>query len=100
MTTNKEMQLAAFRDLNAFPSLLEAMKDPFVDQPMPFLGNQKARQMWRTVAEQIPSVNVNKLDPVAEEILAAELDKVLETNKDIKTALEDAQKQAQRRIRR
>jgi multiple sugar transport system substrate-binding protein len=100
MTTNKEMQLAAFRDLNAFPSLLEAMKDPFVDQPMPFLGNQKARQMWRTVAEQIPSVNVNKLDPVAEEILAAELDKVLETNKDIKTALEDAQKQAERRIRR
>jgi hypothetical protein len=32
--------------------------------------------------------------------LAAELDKVLETNKDIKAALEDAQKQAERRIRR
>jgi multiple sugar transport system substrate-binding protein len=100
MSTNKEMQLAAFRDLNAFPSLLEAMKDPFVDQPIPFLGNQKARQMWRTVAEKIPAIDVNKLDPVAEEILAAELDKVLETNKDIKTALDDAQKQAERRIRR
>jgi multiple sugar transport system substrate-binding protein len=100
MTTNKEMQLAAFRDLNAFPSLLEAMKDPFIDRPMPFLGDQKARQMWRTVAEKIPQIDVNKLDPVAEEILAAELDKVLETNKDIQTALSDAQKQVERRVRR
>jgi multiple sugar transport system substrate-binding protein len=100
MTTNKEMQLAAFKELNAYPALLEAGKDTFIDQPVAFLGGQKARQIWRVAAEKIPAIEVNKLDPVAGEILAAELDKVLETNKDIKTALEDAQKQAERRIRR
>jgi multiple sugar transport system substrate-binding protein len=43
---------------------------------------------------------VNKLDPIAEEIVAGELDKVLETNKEIKTALADAQKQIERRVRK
>lgn len=100
MTTNKEMQLAAFKQLDAFPALIEAGKDPFVDQPIEFLGGQKARQIWRVAAANIPAIAVNKLDPIAAEIVAAELDKVLETNKSIKTALADAQRQIERRIRK
>lgn len=100
MTTNKEMQLAALKDLNAFPALIEASKDAFIDQPVPFLDGQKARQLWRVSAEKIPAITVNRLDPLAGEILAAELDKVLETGKDIDVALADAQKAAERRVRR
>jgi multiple sugar transport system substrate-binding protein len=100
MTTSKEMQLAAYKQLNAYPSLIEAGKDSFADQPIDFLGGQKARQLWRTAASKIPAIEVNKLDPIAEEIVAGELDKVLETNKEIKTALADAQKQIERRVRK
>jgi multiple sugar transport system substrate-binding protein len=100
MTTNKEMQLAAFKSLDAFPALIEAANDPFIDAPIEFLGGQKARQIWRVAAAKIPAIEVNKLDPIAEEIVNAELDKVLEGGKDIKTALADAQKQVERRIRK
>jgi multiple sugar transport system substrate-binding protein len=100
MATNKEMQLAAFKQLDAYPALIEAASDPFVDEPIEFLGGQKARQIWRTAAARIPAIEVNKLDSIATEIVAAELDKVLVENKDIKAALADAQRQVERRVRR
>lgn len=100
MTTNKEMQLAAYKQLDAYPALIEAGKDSFADQSIDFLGGQKARLLWRVAAAKIPAIEVNKLDPIADEIVAGELDKVLESNKDIKTALADAQRQIERRIRK
>lgn len=100
MTTDKQMQVAAFSGLDAFPAVLEAAKDPFVDQPVEFFGGQKARAMWRTTAAKIPALKVHKLDPVADEIMNAELTKVLDEGKDIKLALNDAQKQVERRMRK
>ena len=100
MTTNKEMQVAAFKGLDAFPALIEAARDPFVEQPVEFFAGQKARQLWRSAAAKIPVITVNKLDPAAEEIMNAELTKVLDENKDIKLALADAQRQADRRSRK
>ena len=100
MSTNKEVQIAAFRELDAFPALVEATTDPFVDQPMDFLGGQKARQDWRATAAKIPATEVDKLDPVAAEVVSAEFDKVLEQDKDVKTALADAKKAIERRVRR
>jgi multiple sugar transport system substrate-binding protein len=100
MTTNKEMQIAAFSSLDAFPSLIEAANDSFTDQPVEFFAGQKARQLWKTAAARIPAIDVNKLDPIADEIMNAELAKVLDEDKDIKTALADAQKQLERRIRK
>ncbi|MBW8828416.1 MAG: extracellular solute-binding protein [Burkholderiales bacterium] len=100
MSTNREVQIAAFRELDAFPALVDATTDAFVDQPMEFLGGQKARQDWKATAAKIPATDVDKLDPVAAEVVAAEFDKVLEQGKDVKTALADAKKAIERRVRR
>ena len=100
MTTNREVQIAAFRELDAFPALIEATNDPFVDQPVEFLGNTRARQQWKATAQKIPAVDVDRLDPVAAEVITAEFDKVLEQGKDVKLALADARKAIERRIRR
>lgn len=100
MSTNEEVQLAAFRDLDAFPALIEATNDPFVDKPVEFLGNQVARKAWKATALQIPAVTVDRLDPVAAEVVAAEFDKVIEQGKDVKQALADARKAIDRRVRR
>jgi multiple sugar transport system substrate-binding protein len=43
LTTNKDMQIEAFRGIDAFPSLLAAQNDPFIEQPIEYLGGQKAR---------------------------------------------------------
>jgi multiple sugar transport system substrate-binding protein len=100
MTTNKEMQIEAFRKLDAFPALVEAQSDAFVNEPIEYFGGQKARQLWKVSADKIQAIAVDKFDPVANEIVNAELDKVLEQNKDIKTALADAQAALKKRVRR
>lgn len=100
MTTDKTMQLAAFKKLDAFPSLLAAVDDPFIDEPIAYLGGQRARQLWRDSAARIPALQVNRLDATVDLIVKAELNRVLEQGKDIKVALADAQRHAERRIRR
>lgn len=100
MATSKEVQLAAFRELDAFPALIEATNDPFVDQPVEFLGNQPARKAWKATAMRIPAIAVDRLDPVAAEVVATEFDKVIEQGKDVKLALADARKAIDRRVRR
>lgn len=100
MATNKDVQLAAFRELDAFPALVEATNDPFVDQPVEFLGNQPARKAWKATAMRIPAIAVDRLDPVAAEVVATEFDKVIEQGKEVKLALADARKAIERRVRR
>jgi len=100
MTLNREMQLAAFKVRDAFPALLGAHTDAFYDQPIAFLGGQKARLLWREAALKIKAVEVHKLDPIADEIVTLELDKVLNHGKSIPLALADAKALLERRVRR
>ncbi len=99
MCFDKEQQLNALKSLDAWPALLAAQNDPFIHQPMPFLGGQKARELWKVAAEKAPAIAVNKLDPVAADVVNAELEQVLEKDKPIDQALKDAQQQIERRIR-
>jgi multiple sugar transport system substrate-binding protein len=100
MTLTPELQLAAFKSQDAFPALIETHKDAFFDQPIEFLGGQKARLIWREAAQKANAVNVHKLDPIAEEIINTELDKVLDQGKDVRTALADAKALLERRVKR
>ena len=79
---------------------MQVHKDPFLDQPIEFLGGQKARLLWREAAQKTAAIDVHKLDPIAEEIVNTELDKVLDQGKDIRKALQDAQALLERRARR
>ena len=100
LTLDRGMQLAAFKSQDAFPALLETYDDPFFDQPIDFLGGQKARVGWRDAASRVAAVDVHKQDAFADEVINTELDKVLDRGKDIPTALADAQRLLQQRARR
>lgn len=100
MTLSPEVQLSAFKSQDAFPALVDVHNDAFFDQPIDFLGGQKARLLWRDASRKITAVDVNKLDPIAEEIINTEMDKVLDQGKDIPTALADAKALLERRVRR
>ena len=91
MTADKQTQLDSLRTLDTFPSLLAAQQDPVIDEPMPFLGGQKARVLWRESARRIPVVKMHKQHKFADEVVNAELDNVLEYGKSIPQALADAQ---------
>ncbi len=100
MTLNRDVQLSAFRSQDAFPALLETYDDPFFDQPIEFLGGQKARIGWREAAGKITVVSVHKQDAFADEVINTELDKVLDRGKDIGVALADAQRLLSKRAHR
>ncbi len=100
MTLDPQRQLQAFKDFDAFPSLLATHDDAFFDQPLPFLGGQRARQLWRDAARRITALPVHKQNQFAEEVVQTELDKVLTRNKPIRTALADAERLLQRRALR
>ena len=100
MTLDRNVQLSAFKTQDAFPALLETYGDPFFNQPIEFLGGQVARVGWRDAARRISAVTVHKQDAFADEVINTELDKVLDRNKDIATALADAQRLLQQRAHR
>jgi multiple sugar transport system substrate-binding protein len=100
LTLNREMQLAAFKSQDAFPALVSTYDDPFFEQPLPFLGGQPARVMWREATRHIQAVAVHKQDAFAGEVIDTELDKVLDRGKAIPVALADAARLLDKRARR
>jgi multiple sugar transport system substrate-binding protein len=100
LALNNKQQQMAFEKFNAFPALIEAQNGEFFNQPVAFLGGQKARMEWKNTASQIKPTMVFKNDSVAEEIVNAELDLVLTKNKPIEQALKDAHRMVQRRASR
>lgn len=100
MTLNRERQLFAFKNYDAFPALLETHSDPFFDEPVSFLGGQKARQLWRGLALKIKAQPLHKQNFFADEVINTELDNVLDRGKNIRTALADAQRLLERRAKR
>jgi multiple sugar transport system substrate-binding protein len=99
MSTNREMQIAIFKAGDAFPVLLDATNDPFLDEPLPYLGGQQARLLWREIAKHVPAQQVHRLDMTVTLMVRAELDNVLRHGKDIQQALSDLQRLVERRMR-
>ena len=100
MTLERERQIDAFKTQDAFPALLEAHADAYFKQPVAFLGDQVARVLWRELAARTPATPLNRMDPIAEEVVNNELDKVLAGKKEIASALADAAALLLRRVRR
>jgi multiple sugar transport system substrate-binding protein len=100
MTVDRQTQLDALRTLDSFPALLDAQQDPAMDEPLPFLGGQKARALWRDIAAHVPAIPVNKFDAMATDVIRAEYADVLAQGKDIHAALAEARTLIEHRARR
>ncbi len=99
VTTNVEPQIKQFEAANIFPSLLDAFDDDIFEVSSDFYGGQNVRELWLDAARQIPEVNTNRYDNIAEDIVGDALTEVLEEDKDIMQALEDAEELLRRRMR-
>jgi multiple sugar transport system substrate-binding protein len=100
MTLDPARQLAALKTQDSFPALLAAQDDPFIEQPQPFLGGERARVLWREAARHITATAVHKQTNFAEDAVNTELDNVLDDGKDIRQALADAARLLELRARR
>lgn len=100
MTLDARVQMQSFHSLDAFPALLTTYDAAYFDEPIAFLGGQRARRLWREIARQVPALHVHKQNAFAEEVMSTELDKVLDQGKDIAAALGDARRLLERRAMR
>ena len=100
MTLDPARQLAALKTQDSFPALLAAQDDPLIEEPLPFLGGERARALWREAARHITATAVHKQSNFAEEAVNSELDNVLDDGKDIRQALADAARILELRARR
>src|SRR6202012_1934466 len=100
MTADRQQQLDSLRVLDAFPALLDAQRDPVMEEPLAFLGGQKARLLWRDIAARVPAIPVDKYDAMATDVVRAEYQNVISQGKDIREALADAKSLIEHRARR
>jgi multiple sugar transport system substrate-binding protein len=100
LTLDRGNQFAAFKSQDAFPALLETYDDAFFDEPLPFLGGQRARQLWRDAARRIQPLEVHRQSNFADEVVSTELDNVMDRGKDIGRALADAARLLRQRAHR
>jgi multiple sugar transport system substrate-binding protein len=100
MTLDRQTQLDSLRVLDSYPSLIEAQAAPEMEQPLPFLGGQKARVLWREIAAKVPATPVSKYDALATDVIRDEFENVVSKGKDIGAALADAKSLIERRSRR
>ena len=100
LTLDPQLQLQAFRDVDAFPALVQTLQAPFFDEPLPFLSGQAARRLWRDAAQRIKAIPTHKQNNFADEVVGTELDNVLDRGKSISRALSDAAQVLRRRALR
>lgn len=99
LTTDPEVQLAAFDRIGAFPAVVSTYDDPMFEEPLEFLDGQQARLLFAEVAENIQGIATNPGDMVADEIVESALTSVLNEGTDVDEALAEAQMLIMRRIR-
>ena len=99
LTTDPEVQLAAFTGIGAFPAVTSTYDDAAFDEELAFLDGQQARQLFAEIAQNIEGVATTPHDQIATEIVDSALASVLNEGQDIDAALAEAQNLIARRAR-
>jgi multiple sugar transport system substrate-binding protein len=93
-----EGQNAMFKPTGVFPAYKPAWADPLYDEPVEFFGGQRAFRMWANIADNVASIVRSPYDLQADDIVNAEVTKVLKEGKDPVQAMKDAEAEALKAI--
>ncbi len=96
LTTEEEVQLNAFNNIAAFPSLKAAWGNPVFDEPIDFLGKQQANKLYIEIIGNIDGVTTHAAKAFAEETMKNAIAEVLNDDSDIDQALGRAQRRIER----
>ena len=80
---NKEAQNKMFQAVDYFPAYKPAFDDPLYQEPDPFFGNQKTREMWIDIAlNKIEDFVTTPMDAQAEQIFTSHVNQCLDQGLD------------------
>lgn len=87
------------RATDGWPALRAVQVGPHLDEPIPFLGGQRARQVWKASATTIQPQAVSPIDVYAGNRVKAALHRVLEDGASIDQALAEAKAEIEEKLR-
>jgi len=93
-----EGQNLFFRQTGVFPAYKPAWQDPLYDEPVEFFGGQRAYRIWAEIGDNIKAIFRTPYDVQLDDIVGAELTRVLQEGKDPAQAALDAEAEALKRI--
>jgi len=93
-----EGQNTVFKPTGIFPAYKPAWADPLYDEPVEFFGGQRAYRMWANIADNVASISRSPYDLQADDIVNAEMAKVMKEGKDPVQAMVDAEAAALKAI--
>jgi len=93
-----EGQNVLFKKSGVMPAYKPAWQDPLYEAPVDFFGGQKTYKIWTEIADNIPAILRTPNDLQLDDIVGAELTKVLKEAKDPAQAVKDAEAEALKRI--
>jgi ABC-type glycerol-3-phosphate transport system substrate-binding protein len=88
-----------FKATGVMPAYKPAWKDPLYSEPVEFFGGQMAYLIWTEIADNIPAILRTPNDLQLDDIVGAELTKVLKEGKDPAQAAIDAEAEALNRVK-
>lgn len=89
-----EGQNTLFKTSGIFPAYKPAWQDPLYDQGVDFFGGQKVYRLWADISDNVKANFTSPFDLQAEDLVGAELTKVLQEDKDPVQAAKDAEAEA------
>lgn len=93
-----EGQNVLFKQSGVFPAYKPAWQDPLYDAPVDFFGGQRAYRVWTELTELVKAFPRTPNDLQADDIVGAEVTKVLKEGKDPVQAMKDAEAEGLKRI--
>ncbi|MEN9934225.1 MAG: hypothetical protein RLZZ387_804, partial [Chloroflexota bacterium] len=97
-TCSAEGQNVLFKQSGVFPAYKPAWQDPLYDAPVDFFGGQRTYRIWTEIADNVKAILRTPNDLQLDDIVGAELTKVLEEGKDPAQAAKDAEAEALKRV--
>ncbi len=100
LTTTAEAQNAVFQKTGIVPAYKPAWNSPMYDEPVPYLGGQKAWRMLIDLAQKVKPIQYSAVDALGNDLLTANVDKAIAgkmtPEQALMTAAEALQERAQR----
>jgi ABC-type glycerol-3-phosphate transport system substrate-binding protein len=84
LATDPRAIMAFSRKTRSIPAYMKVWDDPYFSETMDFFDGQQPRLLWMEISKKIPSTRTYYYDGIASNVIASELNQVLNDNKPIK----------------
>ncbi|MDA3847061.1 MAG: extracellular solute-binding protein, partial [Vallitaleaceae bacterium] len=93
MLGREDSQMTMYKGSDIFPSLVTTYDDPFFGEEVEYYGNQKVREVFAAITENIPAISYQEFYSQANESLIEAFSKIIYNDVSVEQAMSEANEQ-------